>query len=93
MKTNDPTIEFFKRKIGEFSQLELCRFLKCITGFVSIPYGGFQKKLKIIPSHRNYAHTCITVFTLEMKRYTDYKQFEEDFMLFVYSDSSPMDEL
>lgn len=75
----------------------LGRGINCFSGstkgFVSIPYGGFQKKLKIIPSHRNYAHTCITVFTLEMKRYTDYKQFEEDFMLFVYSDSSPMDEL
>lgn len=82
---NDPTKEFFIKCIKELSSLDLLRFIKWTTGLACIPYGGFEKKIKIVPRNRFYAHTCITVWYFEMERFNSYERFKEKFLMYLAS--------
>jgi hypothetical protein len=83
------THNFFTQVIYECSESELRLFLKYTTGSPTFPYNGLPKKITINSSRRFYAHTCITVLSLEVNdTLNDYEQFKRDFMYAVINGAS-----
>ena len=75
------TPAFMKRLFRELlTENDLRRFLKWSTGLCSIPYGGFPAKLSIEKRHRTFAHTCQTLWYMEMQDFSDYEAFRMHFM-------------
>jgi serine/threonine protein kinase len=80
---------FFVQFIQECSENELRLFLKFTTGSPTLPYNGLPKKITIYSTSRFYAHTCITVLSLEVNgTLNNYDLFRRDFMYAVINGAS-----